>query len=283
MTYPEPGTALARFGLVTDMHMADKDPVGDRNYRDADEKLTDAVTVFNADGNLNFVMMLGDFVEDYDGENREQTLVDLAQIEAVYDDLTMPRYYVHGANHGPRDLTKAELIANTGATDMYYSFDVGNLHVVVLDAAYYADDDNAHYDPATWASDPWLFVEIYVPPGQRTWLESDLAATAKDTIVCLHFRMHPDRQDGYTVYNTADVKAILEASGKVRHVLSGHHHRNAHAIDADIGYHVFEAMTEEPYPANSYGIVTIYDNGWIAVDGLETRQETYSLGVKVCG
>lgn len=274
------GNALCTFGIVTDIHMADKDTVGDRNYRDADEKLADAVAAFNADGGIEFVMMIGDYIEGYGSTNSAQALVDLAQIEAVYDNLSMPRYYCLGSNHDPEELTKAQLIANCGATAMYYSFDVNNLHVVVLDAAYNSYDDDSSYEPGSinWTRGAW------VSPTQIGWLKADLAATSKETIVFCHFaldRTPTDHLRGYRCFNADVVRAILVRSGKVRHVFTGHLHQQTQFTHNHICYHEIEAVTENAYPDNAYCKVIIYDNGWVDVNGLSTRITDYSAVVRL--
>jgi len=258
------------------MHMADKDDLGDRNYRDADEKMADAVATFNADEDLDFVLCMGDFIDSWNGLDEAQTLIELAQIEDVYDDLNADRYYVFG-NHDLEDITKAAYIANTGMTSGYYSFDAGDLHVVVLDGCFATDDDE---DPYTPGGSQWGEDAMFVPPDELAWLTADLAATSKETIVFCHFAF--DSGSGsYLLTNAAAVRAVLEASGKVRHMLSGHKHENRHTLKDGIAYHVMEAMTENAYPENAYSIVRVYDNGWITVTGTD-RQDSYSFQVPVC-
>lgn len=256
--------------------MADRDVNGDRNYRDADEKLADAVTAFNADEDINFVMMIGDYVDGYVEVDEAQTLIDLAQIEAVYDNLTADRYYVLG-NHDPKSISKAQFIANTGMSSGYYSFDAGDLHVIVLDGCFATDDDEDPYVPggSQWGADA-----MYVPPNERTWLTNDLAGTSKETIVFMHFRLDAG-SSSYRLTNYAAVMAILEASGKVRHVFAGHNHICTHLQMYGIGYHNMEAMTENAYPENAYSIVKVYDNGWVVVTGTD-RQDSYSYQVPIC-
>lgn len=275
-----PGNILVKFGFVTDLHMA-LGVRGDRYLEDADEKLADAVAVFNADASLDFIMMCGDYIDGYDGTDETQALADLAQIEAVYSQLNAPRYYVFG-NHDMSDITKVQFIANTGMTEAYYSFDVGSLHCVVLDSCYVANSNDSPYTPP---EESFITQGIWVSPAQLAWLERDLAATIYETIVFVHMRIDGPSPDnilrGYRVFNADDVRAILVRSGKVRHVFTGHEHDNIHMTINDIGYHVFEAMTENDYPANAYSIITIYDNGWMSVDGNGSRQETYSMGVRI--
>ena len=121
---------------------------------------------------------------------------------------------------------------------------------------------------------------LYIPPNERTWLIADLAGTTKDTIVFCHFRLDTDNAS-YLVTNVGVIRDILEDSGKVRHVFTGHRHLNSNLQSSTTGYHVMEAMTENAHPENAFSIVKIFDNGWVTVTGTD-RQESYSFGVPVC-
>jgi alkaline phosphatase len=281
----EAGDILAKFGIVTDSHMADKNVLGDRNYRDADEKMADAVDAFNADATLDFVVHLGDMVDGYDGTDSAQGLIDFNQINAVYAQLNAPRHYCLGSNHDAEERTKAEIVAISGIPNMYYSFDAGDLHCVILDCAYNSYDDGDGFTPSNlnWLNGAW------VSPTQIAWLRNDLATTEKQTVVFSHFRLDgypvnaPTLQvvRGYQAFNADIVRSILTRSGKVRHVFTGHEHDIFQTNHNHVLYHGMEAMTENAYPENAYSIVTVYDNGWINVDGLGTRQTSYDAVVRM--
>ena len=58
MQEPAPGAEIARFGLIADPHVADKDTSSERVYRDSDDKMTDAVAALNADNDIDFVISI---------------------------------------------------------------------------------------------------------------------------------------------------------------------------------------------------------------------------------
>jgi alkaline phosphatase len=254
------GVEQARIGLFADTHYADKATAGDRHYRDGDDKLADAVAVFNADGGIDAVIQCADLIDGWNNTDKPQTLTDLGVIEDVYDNLTMSRYYVLG-NHELEDLTKAEFIANTGMTSNYGYVDVGDVRIIWLDACFLSDDDANPYIPGSgWATS-------YIPPDERSWLQNTALNTSRECLVFCHQLLDGDDPGGYYVLNSTVVRGILEAAGNVHHVFCGHRHEESFSWINGIVYHRVEAMTEDAYPENAYAILVIYQHGWLDLIG----------------
>jgi predicted phosphodiesterase len=246
---------LVTFGLATDIHYADRATVGTRYYRDGLPKLQDAVATWNAAG-VDFAITLGDFT-DHSSGTAAQALADLETIDAAFGGLE--RFHALG-NHCQDRLTKAQILAVTGMPGSYYSFDRGGVHFVVLDSNYSADNDSAHYGAGGFAWDV-----NFIPPTERAWLEADLAATEFPTLVFCHYRLHASGQ--YFVNNAAAIRAIMEASGKVKAVFTGHNHINDLDAVGGIPYYAMMAMTEGAYPTNAYSVVRYMSDGAIVIDG----------------
>ena len=86
-----------RFGLVTDMHYADKPSAGTRHYRDALKKLEEAATEFDrANPKPSFVVELGDFIDAADSVETESRY--LKTIDRTFRTVASERHYVLG-NH----------------------------------------------------------------------------------------------------------------------------------------------------------------------------------------
>src|SRR5690606_29075103 len=98
---------------------------GDENYNASAQRLTDYVARMNENYQPDFVITNSDYINGH--TNAAASLADLQFIDSIYDDLEMDRYYVFG-NHDVALLTKEQLIANTGAEAMNYSFDVNGWH-----------------------------------------------------------------------------------------------------------------------------------------------------------
>ena len=212
---------LVRFGVVTDVHYADRAATsGGLDYRSALDKLRAALTVFEERG-LDFVVELGDF-KDNSG-SVAATLAKLDEMEGVFTAFSGAHYHVLG-NHDTDVLTKAEFlshVSNTGfaAAQPYYSFVRGGITFVVLDANYNSDSDSDHYSCGNWN---WKVA--YVPPAERAWLRDALSAAPGPAVVFCHQRLDAASPADYAVANASAVREIMETSGKVIGVFAGHQH-----------------------------------------------------------
>jgi alkaline phosphatase len=257
--------APVRFGVITDLHYADRDSAGDRHYRAALGKLEAAVAAFNAEP-LDFVIQLGDFIDE--GATVEAELEHLRRAEAVYARARAPRHYVLG-NHCVWSLTRDQFYGAVAGRRAPYSFDVRGWHFVVLDACFRADGK-----PYGAKNFEWLDSDI--PAAQRDWLARDLEAAPGATVVFVHQRL--DVETHYGVKSARAVREILAASGKVRAVFQGHNHLNEVRTQGGIPYVTLEAAIEGAKPeSNAYGFVTCSPAS-IQVEG-RLRQESHRLDV----
>ena len=252
-----------RVGLVTDLHHADKPTRGTRHYRDTLSKLAEAAKQFTID-KPDFVVELGDFIDAADSVEIEQSY--LRQVNEVFDTIPAPKHYVLG-NHCVDTLTKEEFLAGVGKKEAFYSFDVGNFHFVVLDSCFRSDGQPYGRKNSTWT-------DANVPAFELDWLQADLKATDKKTIVFAHQRL--DDAGQHAVKNAAKVRKALEASGKVRVVFQGHSHKNDHQEIGGIHYTTLVAMVEGPGPDSSgYSLMDVFDDGTIRVTGFRKQAKYY--------
>lgn len=250
-----------RIGLVTDLHYADKPAGGSRHYRDTLAKLAEASKQFAADKS-EFVVELGDFIDAADSVEAE--LGYLQQVNKVFSG-SGPRHYVLG-NHCVDTLTKKEFLDGVGKKESFYAFDSGGFHFVILDACFNPDGS-----PYGRRNSDWL--DANVPGDELDWLRADLKKTDHPTIVFIHQRL--DDGGAYTVRNAADVRKILEASGKVQAVFQGHSHRNDHQEIAGIHYATLVAMVEGAGPENSgFSTLELFADGTLRLNGFR-KQGSY--------
>ena len=277
--HPQPGAApVVRFGMVTDLHFADIDPdpapvgvVGRRFYRESRRKLGEAVDVFNARG-LDFVIELGDFKDNTNG--REGTLRHLEAIESELARFKGPRYHVAG-NHDFDCLTPEEFfsrIPNDGRVSPtgYYSFVRGGVTFVVLNACY--DSTLKPYS----RRNPWD--DANVPPEELDWFARELAAAKGNVIVFCHQRLEDSAEPRHLIRNAAAVRALIESSGKVKGVITGHQHKGGHRILNGIPYYSLRALVcDSGAGANSFAEVAVYPSGAFTVTGW---RNAVSVGAK---
>ena len=250
-----------RIGLVTDIHYADKDTAGARNYRGSLEKLAAAVARFN-EFETDFVVELGDLVDAAQTAERETQWLD--RIEAVYARTRCPRHHVLG-NHCVYTLTKAQFQARCGMSRAFYSFDAGGFHFIVLDACFRADGvpyGNRNFD--------WK--DANVPAAELEWLAEDLKAARRPSVVFVHQRLDVD--DAHGIANRVAVRRCLESSGRVLAVFQGHHHVNDLREINGVAYCTLPAMVEGD--TNAFAVASLSPAGAIHVEGFG-RQAEWSI------
>ncbi len=274
---------VLRFGIVTDIHYADRDAAGTRVYRDSLGKMKTAVAALNEaakkDG-LAFAVTLGDMVDTARDTLDDQAVAAeiglLKTIEAEWAKVAVERHYVLG-NHCVFTLTKEEFFANTQAKPAPYSFDVpfkngaGALHFVVLDACFITGGAPYGRRNADWK-------DANIPASQVQWLADDLVKTKNPVIILAHQRLDGVTVNGagdYQVKNAAEVRAVLEKSGKILAVLQGHSHQNFLETVNGVPYCVLRAMVEDPgAPNNAFATVEVFSDHSVAIHG-NFRQASY--------
>jgi len=255
----DPAAAKVRFGLLTDLHYADKPPIGTRHYRETPAKLAEAVERFTTE-RPDFTVELGDLVDaapDVETEKRW-----LKTIREPFAAVPGPKHFVLG-NHCVDTLTKEEFLAGVGQERSYYSFDAGGVHFVVLDACFRGDGEPYGRKNSKWD-------DANVPAAEIEWLESDLAGAAGPAIVFAHQRL--DGTDRHCVRNAAEVRGVLEASGKVLVVFQGHSHANGYKQVGGIHYATLVAMIEGSGTESSgYALAAVSRDGVVTVEGFRKQ------------
>jgi len=259
---PAPAAVGLRFGLVTDVHYADTDPRGKVFYRESLGKLREAVDRLRKDG-AAFLAELGDFKDMQPGEPAERTLANLVAIEQEFQRFGGATYHVLG-NHDVDNLSKAQVLAtitNTGIEPgrSTYAFSRGGVRFVVLDTDFTLDGHDYDHGRFDWR-------DIDVPPPELAWLRAELGAGAEPVIVFAHHRL--DGEGDVQVIDRAEVRVILEGSGRVLAVFQGHDHRGAYSRIGGIHYYTLRAMAEGSGPANSsYAMVDVHPDLSLTVTG----------------
>lgn len=256
-----------RVGLITDLHYADKPAAGSRHYRETLAKLDEASNQFASD-KVDFVVELGDFIDAADSVDTE--LQYLKTVNRQFEKVAKERHYVLG-NHCVDTLTSREFLDTVEQPKSYYSFDRGETHFVVLDSCFRSDGQPYGRKNSVWT-------DANVPAEELEWLQSDLSATHKQTIVFAHQRL--DVSNSHGVRNGPDVRRILEKSGHVLAVFQGHSHQNdLHEIEG-IHYCTLVAMVEgSGADNNGYSVLNIAPDGSLTVSAFR-KQKPYEWNRK---
>lgn len=240
-----PAKEGVRFGVVTDLHYADKASAGTRHYRETPAKLGEAAAQFARD-RLDFVVELGDLIDAADSVTTE--LAYLKRINKDFSTVHKTRHHVLG-NHCVDTLTKQEFLDGVAQPRSYYSYDRGGIHFVVLDACFRSDGKPYGRKNSKWN-------DAHIPAAEIDWLEKDLKETMKPVIVFVHQRL--DVANNYGIKNAAAIRKILQDSKRVLAVLQGHSHKNDYKEIAGIHYCTLVGMIEGTgAESNGYSTVEV--------------------------
>jgi predicted phosphodiesterase len=275
-----PGTAglPLRFGVITDLHYADRDPQSGRAYRESVSKLAEFVRVMNRE-RVDFVIELGDYKDQDPKPDPARTRLFLRTIESVFGRFIGPRFHVLG-NHDEDSLSKAEFLAgaeNAGipAGRTYYAFEVKGVRFVVLDANFRSDGKAFERGDFAWE-------DCNLPAAELEWLKAELQAGAGPVVVFIHQQL--DGEGAYFVRNAASARKILEDSGRPTVVFQGHRHEGAYSVINGIPYLTFKAAGEGSGLANNkFALVEIAPGRKIKIRGFgreDSRGIHFSPGAK---
>lgn len=263
------GSAAAiRFGVVTDLHYADRLPENSRYYKQSLTKLSECVDLMN-EQNVDFLIELGDFKDQNVHPDEEETLRFLETIELKFREFKGPVYHVLG-NHDMDSISKDQFLSrirNNGFSQAasYYSFNAAHYHFIVLDANYTREGISYNRGNFDWK-------DCHVPEEQLKWLEEDLRKHPRPAVVFIHQQLDgPAFGDDHAKYcpdNADRVRAILERSGKVLVVFQGHYHEGGYNVINGIPYYTLKAVIEgDGASNNSYAIVEIAKDLNIQIKG----------------
>ncbi|OAI53504.1 alkaline phosphatase [Planctomyces sp. SCGC AG-212-M04] len=249
----------SKIGLITDLHYADKPANGTRYYRETLDKLAEAGKKLTA-AQPSFLVELGDLIDAADVDVEKGYL---ARINKEFASLCKERYYVLG-NHCVDTLTKEEFLGGVEQEKSYLSFDREGWHFVVLDACFRSDGQPYGRKNSKWN-------DANIPQAEVEWLEADLKANQRPTIVFVHQRL--DVSNDHGIKNGPAIRKILEQSGQVQAVFQGHSHKNDYKEIAGIHYCTLRAMVEGSGPENSgASVLTLRPDGALVLKGY--RQQT---------
>ena len=260
LTATPAGEPVIRFGILTDVHHADKSERGTRYYRESLSKLAEITARFR-ESKPAFVIQLGDLVDAATDLDTEQQW--LREAVRALKTCGSDVYSVLG-NHCIQTLTKAQFLKEVGRETGHYFFDRAGLRFIVLDACH--RKDGVSYDAGNF---DWKDSDI--PPDQHKWLERQLAATPARAVVFVHQRL--DIEGVHSVATAPAIRRLLEKSGKVLAVFQGHSHQNDYREINGIHYCTMRAVIEGTgFDNNGYGLVNVYADGRLMVQGFRAQR-----------
>jgi len=255
---------IVRFGMLSDVHYADREPAGARFYRQSLGKVQECIDRMNQE-KLDFVIELGDFKDQDSVPNEVKTMKYLSDIEAVLQQFNGATYHVLG-NHDMDSISKLqflERVKNTGisASKSFYSFNQNGFHFVVLDGNFTSESKEYDHGNFSWE-------DAFISGSQVNWLKDDLKSNKFPVIVFIHQMLDDSKNVKQAVQNAGEVRQILEQSGRVLCVFQGHVHEERYNLINGIHYCSVNAVVDGDGPDNNaYMIVDIYKDGSLKIDG----------------
>ena len=231
-----PGDLVLRAGIITDMHKTTKADSDTRKYSVSLDKMKVFMDKMK-DMKPAFLIELGDFVDTL--APGTDPAANLKEIETLFTSFAGPTYHVLG-NHDFDNLKRDQFLSavtNTGIPQgqTWYSWDADGVHCIVLDADY-TPGNFRPYDMNTPEDTFWTWVDTCIPPQELEWLKEDLRNTALPVLVFTHQTLDRVDDQDHNIKNASAVRALLEESGRVLAVISGHDHQGGYANIKGIHY-----------------------------------------------
>ncbi len=251
-----------RFGVMADVQYRDAEPEAGRYFRQAPEKLSEAVRDLNG-RSLDIVIQLGDLI-DRDFQSFHKIL-------PIYQQIDVPAYHVLGNHDFWVDAEKREdVVRILGLERGYYDFSEHGWHFIVLDGndlSLYASgkEERRYAEAETMLSE---IRQQGLPQAQHwngglsaaqlEWLRDRLTNSLQGgqrAIVFCHFPVYPP--DQHILWNADEVLAILEEFPHVAAYINGHNHAGNYAEKKGIHYLNLKGMVDTS-DTNAYGIIEVY-------------------------
>lgn len=201
--------------VVTDMHYTDIVEHIGRYHSISPLRLKEAFD--NKLSECDFVLNLGDTADDLPG-GMDQELA-LREMAGYFKECQKNYYTVIG-NHDTA-MEKHKFCEIIGMPHRYYSFEEGEFKFIVLDASMNSKDAPYPEKEMNWRIS-------YIDDKQIKWLQNELENTDKSVFIIMHELLYykdTKTTDDLVVINRDEVIEVLEKSGKVKAIVSGHWHQ----------------------------------------------------------
>ncbi len=244
-----------RFVILTDIHLGPEihfRGVLRKVNKNAKIFLDEFIRQMNNNIKPEFVVVLGDLIEHNDKVKDKENI---AYIVKLLKKLECPVFYVAG-NHDLKNISENKLAKLFNLNSLYYSFDSGSSHFIVLFSKV-AEKGN-----------------ILINDEQELWLKNDLKKTSKKCMVFVHHGLADQSLKGNPYFegrpefclikNRKEIRNILEQSNKVLAVFNSHLHWDKQNTHNSIPYFTIQSLTENEgdngIASEAYAVVNIAGN-----------------------
>ena len=233
-----------RLGFITDLHIKSNSINEVRSDRKIKDHFIDTIENFRYEMTQNFhpdaIINNGDVIE---GTNRDYVvgMGELRKTKKLFDEFNVPLFWVVG-NHDLRAVNKQQWKESLEIDYLFKAFDLKGYRIIILDSNFrrQGTEDIA---PGRY------FTRGKISQLQNKWLEAELRATKKKTLIFLH---HPPlsssdvEADSKLLSDVETFQEIISQSGDVLAVFSGHIEELHHKIKDGIHYFIIPGTTKNP-------------------------------------
>lgn len=282
-----------KFGVFTDLHL--------EIMHDGERRLTEFLDRMKKE-DVDFIIQLGDFCYPKQPKcclcSEEKMPVNLKnamifpptapkeRMRDLYNNFEKPHFYVLG-NHEQDFCSKEEAMAFYGMSSRYYSFQVGEWKMIVLDASNFKTSEGRikAYDHGDYFDSTDL---PYIDEEQMQWLEKELMDSEGPAVVFSHQPLNKSPRGIRNAEQLSELFQKASQSGcRVHLCMNGHTHVDLYQKWNGVGYYTLNSMsnhwigteyacrrfdeeTEQefpnlqytfPYEEALYGIVTLTKEG----------------------
>ncbi|MBU0980400.1 MAG: metallophosphoesterase [Nanoarchaeota archaeon] len=224
-----------KFAIITDIHLG---PEGHHKgvlrkmNKDVKIYLDNFVKEMNNKIKPEFVVVLGDLIEQ---DNKIKDKEHINYIVQLLKKLRCTVYYVAG-NKDLKNISEEELSKLFHQKSLYYAFDSGRFHFIVLFS-------KVSEDRTSW-----------VEGEQKIWLQKELDTTNKKCVVFVHHGLADQDLTGNPwfegmpenclIANRKDIRNIISTSNKVIAVFNSHLHWDKQHIHDGVPYFSIQSLVE---------------------------------------
>ena len=205
---------------------------------------------------VDFVVNLGDIIQDTNDRSR-----DLSCLTLMYNKLkefSCPVYSVLG-NHDLKMMNSVDDVEGLiGQNLANFSMNLNNFHFVFL-----SPELRCELGTERGGS----YKAQYIGNNTLEWLKNDLAENVLPTIVFTHFPVSEDqsiKDECMFMKDRKELKDILLASGRVKHVFTGHQHTPKVILEDGISYYIVglptASLLEDGVPIGVFRMLEINGN-----------------------
>lgn len=223
-----------KIGIFTDPHYSSAEITCGKRHNSASlDKIAEAYRYFAAEG-CGPVICLGDLI-DREGDHQKE-IQNLTAVSEIINASGLHTVCVMG-NHDAFTFTRDEFYEITGGLcrPPYRITSSDGITLLFLNACYYASGEPYAPGKGDWKDTFFPCVDA---------LRDKLAAAEGNVYIFMHQNIDPEIPENHRLKNDAEVREVLESSGKVKAVFQGHYHKGNECVHNGIRYVTYPAMCE---------------------------------------